>query len=88
MKTPTFREFTIEKLADWKELTDMQLMDLWGKKYCRWNSYAMIAKKLESYRKVLWLLKKKGLLEVTNKRNIPIKWTNGLTSSEITYKLK
>lgn len=101
---PCFREFTKKELSktyekwdsdihcyvlDTVELSDCELMDKFGKKYCKGYKPSAMAKKLESYRKRLWEFKKDWFIEEVGRVKIPIaKMGEKITTDEIFYKLK
>ena len=90
-KGPTFREFTKTQLEKYVTLSDCQLMDMYGKKYCRWDNYSMVAKKLESFRKRLWSFNKwkTPMLSIVRRIRHPIPLTWGrFNSQEIFYTLR
>lgn len=87
---PCFREFIkVELEREWI-LSDCDLMDIYGRKYCKWYSPSAMAKKLESLRKKIWELNKKdNLIQETNRIKIPLKvksWR--LETHEIFFKLR
>lgn len=92
MIVPSFKTFTLEQLEKHIVLSDVDLMDMFARKYYTntfWQvkNYGMLAKKLESYRKRLWEFKKKKIIKEQNRVRIPLKMAKWLETHEIFYTL-
>lgn len=93
MIVPSFKEFTIKQLEKHGVLSEVDLMDMFARKYYtnsfwRVKNYGILAKKLESYRKRLWQFKKNKIILEKTRIRIPLKMTWGnFEANEIFYTL-
>lgn len=95
---PTIRDFVRKQLTKNEVMSDVDLMDLYAKKYYidtgffkkKDVNYGMLGKRLESFRKMLWVLKKRGMLQEVNRVKTPMNPFGKLVTEthEIFFKLR